>query len=324
MFLYEGYSCPVCQKPFTQSDDIVVCPVCGAPHHRSCWKAEGRCHFEETHGTPEQWSRDRAQTEYQNSQQADTTAFHSCPNCGYQNSIYAEFCSHCGKELQADEWDSTQSKNNVPPFETFSGYGEYRPFRAPMPDVGIADDTDLDGVTAKEIRVFVGPNSQYYVSKFHNLCQKKGRFSWNWAGFLLTPYWLWFRKQHIAGSIALLFDGIRTILTSFFLYGFLGVSSISSNAELTVRINQLSSSEAFGRWMFILYLLLFLDLLIRFFFGAFGNYLYFRTAKKRILSLRGNANTVALAAIGGTSALLAIVSYVLLYLISTISGFIFL
>ena len=230
MFLYEGFSCPVCQKTFEKSDDIVVCPICGAPHHRSCWKVEDRCHFKETHGTAKQWSRDHAQTA---TQHVNNTEFQDCPYCGHQNSIYTEFCSHCGHELQAVDWESRQPES-TPPYETFSGYGEYRPFRAPMPDVGIPDDADLDGVTAKEVRVFVGSNSQYYISKFHKLCQKSRRFSWNWAGFLLTPYWLWFRKQHMAGSIALLFDGIRTILTSFFLYGFLGVSDISSNSDTII------------------------------------------------------------------------------------------
>lgn len=26
---YKGIKCPVCDKPFTENDDIVVCPVCG-------------------------------------------------------------------------------------------------------------------------------------------------------------------------------------------------------------------------------------------------------------------------------------------------------
>ena len=37
------YKCPVCNKQFKESDDIVVCPDCGAPHHRECWEKEGKC-----------------------------------------------------------------------------------------------------------------------------------------------------------------------------------------------------------------------------------------------------------------------------------------
>lgn len=60
MLYYEGLSCPVCQKPFMATDDIVVCPVCGLPHHRSCWMEEGHCHDEVLHGTDQQWSREKA------------------------------------------------------------------------------------------------------------------------------------------------------------------------------------------------------------------------------------------------------------------------
>ena len=41
---YEGLSCPVCAKAFTADEDIVVCPQCGLPHHRACWKSVGQCY----------------------------------------------------------------------------------------------------------------------------------------------------------------------------------------------------------------------------------------------------------------------------------------
>ena len=49
---FTQYACPVCGQKFHASDDVVVCPQCGAPHHRTCWKEEGRCHFQSAHGTP--------------------------------------------------------------------------------------------------------------------------------------------------------------------------------------------------------------------------------------------------------------------------------
>ena len=63
MFFYDRLSCPVCKKPFTEGDDVVACPQCGLPHHRACWASEGKCHEFDKHGTPEQWSREKAQTE---------------------------------------------------------------------------------------------------------------------------------------------------------------------------------------------------------------------------------------------------------------------
>ena len=45
-----GKTCPVCKKTFVESDDIVVCPECGTPHHRSCYASIGRCALSSKHG----------------------------------------------------------------------------------------------------------------------------------------------------------------------------------------------------------------------------------------------------------------------------------
>ena len=79
MFFYEGQHCPVCGEAFAETDDIVSCPVCGAPHHRSCWQAAGHCHFEETHGTDAQWKREAEPTT------EEAGVKNRCPNCGKRN-----------------------------------------------------------------------------------------------------------------------------------------------------------------------------------------------------------------------------------------------
>ena len=40
---YYGCPCEGCGKPLTLQDDIVVCPDCGAPYHRTCYEKLGRC-----------------------------------------------------------------------------------------------------------------------------------------------------------------------------------------------------------------------------------------------------------------------------------------
>lgn len=49
MSRFKGYICPVCRKKFTDTDDIVVCPECGTPHHRECYLNNGKCALEEIH-----------------------------------------------------------------------------------------------------------------------------------------------------------------------------------------------------------------------------------------------------------------------------------
>ncbi len=318
MFFYEGYTCPVCGKPFSADDDVVVCPDCGAPHHRVCWKREGRCHFSDTHGTTQQWTREKAQ--YTTSEKENI-----CPHCGYTNTHFSEFCSHCGKDLETEEWVGNQMHSSArTSHSAFRGYGEYRPFEAPAPEVRIPNETDIDGVTAKELYAYTGKNGHYYVTRFQKLQQRRGSFSWNWAAFLLTPYWLWYRKQYFAGSIVLLLEGIRTVVTAFFLYSYIGFANIVSNQELITRLELLSQNDTFGWWVGLLYLMLFISVFMKLFFGCFGNYLYFKNAKKHIMRLRNDLNDFALSAVGGVSMAFAITAYIILYLVSTLSNFLFL
>lgn len=48
--------CPVCRAPFTEDADIVVCPQCGAPHHRVCYMTKNRCGLEEYHAQGYVWN----------------------------------------------------------------------------------------------------------------------------------------------------------------------------------------------------------------------------------------------------------------------------
>lgn len=47
--------CPICRAPFTEDADIVVCPECGAPHHRVCYLTKNRCALEEYHAQGYVW-----------------------------------------------------------------------------------------------------------------------------------------------------------------------------------------------------------------------------------------------------------------------------
>ena len=51
----ESKTCQFCHGILFEEDDIVVCPECGAPHHRECWQKAGKCALEEFHGTENQY-----------------------------------------------------------------------------------------------------------------------------------------------------------------------------------------------------------------------------------------------------------------------------
>ncbi len=321
MFFYEGYSCPICQKPFTETDDIVTCPDCGAPHHRACWKQHGRCYYADAHNTPEQWTREKA-ADVATPQTEPQQDGHICAHCGAENSAFAEFCSRCGNELEAEDWVSEQQPQ-IPPYG--SEYREYSPFAASAAqDTFVADDTDLDGVKARDLRVFVGQNAQYYLPRFTKMCKRDTAVSWNWAAFLLTPYWLWYRKQFLYGTLVLLFEILQTCCTAFFMYGYLGAASTDGYADLMALMQQHMTDPVFIRWEMVILLCSVVQILIRIFFGIVGNYLYFRIGKKRIL--KGMANGVPASAMmhsGGVSVLLGAIAYAVLYFVSTFANILF-
>ena len=79
---YKGIKGPVCGKPFTENDDIVVCPVCGAPYHRECYKEKGACIFTDLHESGKTWA-PPAPPDAPNT--ASELKDKECPNCGTLN-----------------------------------------------------------------------------------------------------------------------------------------------------------------------------------------------------------------------------------------------
>ena len=72
LFDYTGCECKSCGKKFTSEDDIVVCPECGTPYHRECWKKEGKCINTELHESHRSWKE-------ANTAQSDAPV---CKKCG--------------------------------------------------------------------------------------------------------------------------------------------------------------------------------------------------------------------------------------------------
>ena len=98
---YKGNRCPVCEKTFKENDDIVVCPDCGTPYHRECWKKVGACLHEAEHAAGFEWTPDNVIS----GGPEDLV----CPNCGTHNPLGAKFCNHCGVSLP-DHPDNVQHR----------------------------------------------------------------------------------------------------------------------------------------------------------------------------------------------------------------------
>ena len=192
MLDYTRTNCPVCHKPFRRDDDIVVCPQCGAPHHRDCYRALGACAYAEKHGTDGQWKPPL---------QRDSDGAIVCGNCGTINEKGSKACRKCGHVLE--EVFPPAPGEQQPPVDASVFYAQFSPY------VGIAPDSLLDGIPAIDVATYLGPRSGFYLSRFYFMQVQKNRFSWNWAAALFPALWAVYRKMY---RLAILLALITAVL----------------------------------------------------------------------------------------------------------------
>ena len=82
---YYGCPCEACGEPLTLRDDIVVCPDCGAPYHRTCYEKMGRCAHAAAHASGYEWKFPYCDADLR-----------TCPSCGEQTLRAEERCRCCG------------------------------------------------------------------------------------------------------------------------------------------------------------------------------------------------------------------------------------
>lgn len=87
-------TCPVCQGPVQQGEEVQLCSACGQLHHRDCWNEVGGCAIygcANAHQTikPEDPG-------YQTSAWGDTKR---CPACGETIKAIALRCRYCNSEF---------------------------------------------------------------------------------------------------------------------------------------------------------------------------------------------------------------------------------
>jgi len=303
MFFYEGYVCPVCDVKFSESDDVVSCPNCGAPHHRECWSNTGHCHFAANHGTSQQWRRPEApetplpsQPVVENNNAAGAYSGFlqkNCPQCGQANPEFSEFCSRCGHALPSAEWKSTppqyppQYQQNIP---HFGSYGEYSPIHVPLsnPYGGIPKEEKIGDFTVEEAAAFIGPNSAQYIPRFYKMSKQGTCVSWNWAAFLITPYWLFYRKNYVMGGLVLLLTLTISVMSGYISNVHLApLISVSTAQEM----RQIIMDNHLLIYLQINALLMLCNVLISVIFALIGNYLYLRKTAAGIKKVRDTHNT---------------------------------
>ena len=200
--------CQICGGYLFDDDDIVVCPICGAPHHRDCYNSVGHCGDEDKHGTPLQYDKQikKEETHNENNESTDRII---CPNCGKLCKREDKFCPNCSAPLGTN---SNRNMGNAPfgvPFGNSFVIGPQDPCG------GVDPKADLGkGVKAREAADFVGIGSQRYRPLFSKFAKGFAKTSWNWAGFIFPAAWMFYRKMYFKAT-AIFIALLATSLCSF-------------------------------------------------------------------------------------------------------------
>lgn len=174
-FRYTNQNCPVCSKSFSADDDIVVCPLCGTPHHRECYKQNGECGNYDKHNEGFRWSPTETETVEGPTETVQETQ---------ENPVFNE--------------------QNIPVPPLF-GTGVNPLSQFPKQ---IEED-----VETAEVADFVQMNSIKYLQNFFS--GKVNKKSFNWAAFFFTPYWFFYRKLYKLGAIFLAITLLLSVGFSF-------------------------------------------------------------------------------------------------------------
>lgn len=93
---YTGNLCPGCAQPFSEDDDVVVCPECGTPQHRGCYDKENKCVCSHLHGEDYAWQGITTNESPLPTERKETLP---CPNCGCENPKGSPVCKQCGMKF---------------------------------------------------------------------------------------------------------------------------------------------------------------------------------------------------------------------------------
>lgn len=260
----EGCSCVRCKAYLFEEDDVVYCPVCGAPHHRDCYDALGHCALEELHGTELEYSPEKvreANEKAEEKREAEKTKQEA------EKQINKTVCNMCGESYEA--YLDRCPKCSAPNFLKVSGFEGFD-FLGGVP----ADYKIAENVTADDVKKFVASNTHRYVPKFATM-NSKNKVSWNWMAFLFPCQWMFSRKMFKNGIIVGILSIMVTLLSvplATFLESVGGADVTNAVTMAEILADALPTMEAAPLILTLIGFLL--NIGIRLFSAIFGDYFY--------------------------------------------------
>lgn len=263
---YHNQKCPVCEKPLKEGEDIVVCPDCGAPYHRECYKELGQCAFEHLHASGETWTPEETEAEVPHDH-----AEHGriCARCGEENEADGQYCKTCGFPLNFQP--NRQNPNMQQPFGT--GPVPFSPF---MGRSTVSPDEEIDGIKAQDYAAFVGRSAHYFLPRFKELSTSRARVL-NWSAFFFQGGYFLYRKMYGMGLLLFAANLLLSVPQALVTAQTLMSSTLMTNSASLQTLSTISMVCEI------------LMLVLRFVSGFFANTLYKAHCEKKIQKIKKEA-----------------------------------
>ena len=253
---YEGIPCSHCGEKFTKDSDVVVCPTCGAPYHRSCYQEIGRCSFSDKHKDGYEW-----QMPLDHLPPERITV---CLKCKTPNPRENVYCSNCHEKLSQDVKVISVMKNEDMDKNDLSPSGEVF--------AGEASDISLAEVTA-----YTGKRAKFFLNRFRLLASQKTNFTWNWSAFFFKFFYFFYKRMYLVGIIALLLYAMLAFPSVMYTMEFIKMNSMELfGVKMAYDAQLMKSLEAFLPTINIL------NIVYSVCCGLFANKLYMKKVFKDI------------------------------------------
>lgn len=299
---YYNFHCPVCEKPFDKDSDIVVCPECGAPHHRECYELEMKCHFADKHNDSFDFKAEVNTADAEKPQEEEVAR---CPFCNAENIKGSKFCNQCGSPLDIVGYDRHQEETAGEKANTNENGGATPPYTSfafdPMGGLK-ADDEIAQGVTVGECAKFVKNNTPFYSRLFHQI-HKTGRSRFSFVGFFFSGGWMLYRKMYKWGAIVTGFLAVFLIsqlyITTFYSDLITTLTEIAQSSSVFYQTEAPMTMEQFIKGLdnedliaiFVYYISGTGQFILRLICGLFGNKWYRQHCINKITKIKTEADS---------------------------------
>lgn len=278
-----GAECPYCKKALTETDDLAVCPECGTPHHRACYKEHGECANESLHADGFVWRRPVAEI-------SEIPVDEPCPVCGHLNNSENLFCNYCGARMKNPaQAAAVPAQQSFPDMAMLLGEGL---------ENKVKGSETLDNIPIADWATYIGTNQYFYLYHIDRQSKTGSKLGFSLIAVFFPFLYFMYRKLWGTAAIALVSGFLLSIPSAIF--------------QVLVPLGY-DFGIAVATWETVALVTSFLLCVVNCCWGLFSMYIYRTTARNRMYKLHAESASEAeyqqrLKKIGGPSRLAVLIA----------------